>query len=129
MDEASCRNEAVRVLAVDDDARQLSLLARLLTKRGFEVRTVEGPIGVSSVVHAFDPDVVLVDVFMPALRGDQLLSIIRRNARTRRARLVLFSSADTDDLRKLAGQANADGWIQKTFDGDELARSIRRLLE
>ena len=120
--------KAVRVLAVDDDAEQLSLLARVLSKRGFDVRTVEGPIGVSSVVRAFDPDVVLVDVFMPALRGDHLLSLIRRNAGTRRARLVLFSSADRDELRKLAEDVEADGWLQKTFDGEELAKSIHRLV-
>lgn len=127
MNDPSLR-KAVRVLAVDDDAEQLSLLARVLSKRGFDVRTVEGPIGVSSMVRAFDPDVVLVDVFMPALRGDHLLSLIRRNAGTRRARLVLFSSADRDELRKLAEDVEADGWLQKTFDGEELAKSIRRLV-
>jgi DNA-binding response OmpR family regulator len=127
MNDPSLR-KAVRVLAVDDDAEQLSLLARVLRKRGFDVQTVEGPIGVSSVVRAFDPDIVLVDVFMPALRGDHLLSLIRRNAGTRRARLVLFSSADRDELRKLAEDVEADGWLQKTFDGEELARSIHQLV-
>lgn len=126
MNDPPCK--AVRVLAVDDDAEQLSLIARLLRKRGFDVLTVEGPIGVSSTVRSFDPDIVLVDVFMPALRGDHLLSLIRRNAGTRRARLVLFSSADRDELRRLAEDVEADGWLQKTFDGEELARSIRRLV-
>lgn len=111
---------------VDDDEDQLSLVARLLRSEGFDVETASSPIGVSNLARKFEPDIVLLDVNIPALSGDRLLQLLKQDHKNN-ARLVLFSASDADRLRQLAIDVRADGWIQKTFDGPALADQLRQL--
>ena len=73
----------VRVLVVDDDPDLLELVRRTLTPH-FEVQTHNSALGVSNLVRNGEPDLVLLDVNFPALKGDQVLALARRYApRTR----------------------------------------------
>lgn len=116
----------LRILVVDDDLEQLELFRRLLSGSEFAVETSSSPIGVSNIVRDFRPDVILFDVNIPALPGDRLLTLVRRNT-TSSARLVLYSSSDPEELRRLAKEVSADGWIPKGLSPRELADRIRRI--
>lgn len=115
------------MMVVDDDLRQLQLIERMLKAEGFDVVSISEPIGASNLVRSFQPDVVLLDVNIPALSGDRLLSLIRKVAEPY-ARLVLHSSDDPESLRERAHKVGADAWIQKDFSAGQLASQLRRLL-
>jgi DNA-binding response OmpR family regulator len=116
----------LRVLLVDDSEQQLELTARTLRAFGFEVQTSIGSFGVSNLVRSFLPDVVLLDVEIPALSGDRLLAIARRHA-AHGTRFVLFSSCDESKLRALASESQADAWISKSESADKLVARLRAL--
>lgn len=116
----------LRVLIVDDNQQQLDLTSRQLRSFGFEVQTVSGSFGVSNLVRTFLPDVVLLDVEIPALSGDRLLTIARRYAEPG-TRFVLFSACDETKLRALAKETQADGWISKSETAEELVSRLRKL--
>lgn len=118
-------NGSLRVMVVDDDQEQLELIARQLRAQGFEVRVWDSGIGVTNEVRDFEPDVVLLDVNIPALSGDRLVSLLRQS--NTKSRLVLFSSSDRERLRQLAAEVSADHWIQKGIEPQELAAQLRRL--
>ncbi|MCA9718660.1 MAG: response regulator [Myxococcales bacterium] len=120
--------DAIRVMVVDDDPDQLDMVARVLKRRGFVVETANSPFGVTNKARAFDPHLILVDVNIPALSGDQLIGLIRKNASLDHTRMILFSAMDEVELRKLAKQVGADGSIQKNFNGDYLSRKIKAVL-
>lgn len=115
----------LRLLVVDDDEAQLRLVQRGLEPLRFEVRTTSSPIGVSNIVRDFLPDVLLIDVNQPALNGGQILSLVRKNTSSK-AKLVLYSSADPERLRRIAMEVNADGWISKGLTSQELAKQLRK---
>lgn len=117
----------LRVLMVDDDPSQLDMTSRQLRAEGFEVRTVSESLGVSLIVREFDPHVVLLDVDIPALSGDRLLPVLRKNLRGQAPALVLFSAKDPETLRRLAHDVGADAWIPKGLDGAALAGRVREL--
>lgn len=119
---------ALRLLIVDDDEEQLDMVKRLLEAHRFDVRTTSSPIGVSNIARRFAPNVILIDVNQPALRGDRILSLVRKNTGSS-AKLVLFSSLDPGELRELARSVEADGWISKGMDASELAKRLRRISE
>ncbi|MGB1012971.1 MAG: response regulator [Nannocystaceae bacterium] len=121
-------DQPVRILVVDDDTEQLSMLSRVLERKGFLVETVNSPFGVSNKARSFKPHIILLDVHIPALSGDRLIGLIRKNTNLENTRMVLFSACDADRLRNLALEVKADGWIQKTFNGHELTRQLLALL-
>lgn len=116
-------SEKFRVLIVDDDPQHLTLVQRLLGSRGMEVETSDAPLGVSNTVRRFNPDVVLLDVHMERLTGDRILGVARRHAPPG-TRFLLHSAADETQLRALAAEAGADGWVSKSTDADELIRVV-----
>jgi two-component system OmpR family response regulator len=119
------RANSLRVLVVDDDVEHLELVQRQLQAFGFEVRTYDSGLGVTNEVREFRPDVVLLDVNIPALSGDRLVRLLRQSQST--SRLVLFSSSDRERLRSLAREVEADDWIQKGVSPNVLADRLRQL--
>lgn len=117
-----------RVLVVDDDTTQLELIERTLRSEGFDVMTCSSPIGVTSIVRSFAPHLVLMDVDIPALSGDRILAIARKNAPPM-TRFVLHSASDESVLRRLAKEVDADGWISKSVTGTDLASRVRALVK
>ena len=118
--------DPLRILVVDDDHMQLDLVSRTLKGETFEVMVCDSPIGVTNAVRSFAPDVVLMDVNIPALSGDRLLTIARKNA-PKTTRFVLYSSADESRLRALSLEIEADGWIPKSVTGDDLIARVREI--
>jgi DNA-binding response OmpR family regulator len=113
----------IRVLVVDDDQDQLTLAERTLTSFGFDVRTHRSSLGVSNLVRTCAPDLVLLDVNIPALSGDKVLTLARAQAPAN-TRFILYSASDESKLRALARASGADGYISKSTQGEELARKL-----
>lgn len=112
----------VRVLVVDDDLDLLELVRRTLTPH-FEVQTHNSALGVSNLVRNGEPDLVLLDVNFPALKGDQVLALARRYA-PRTTKFILYSAADESKLRALARASGADGYLSKSVQGSELLQKL-----
>lgn len=119
-------DRALRVLVVDDDPLQLELVQRSLRLEGFDVTVTRAALGASNLVKSFAPDVVLIDVNIPALTGDRLLTLAKKHAPPT-TRFLLYSACDESRLRALAAETGADGWISKSVGGAEIAARIRKL--
>ncbi|HEX8539358.1 MAG TPA: response regulator, partial [Cystobacter sp.] len=88
-----------RVLVEDEDPDQLDLVRRTLAPH-FDVQTHDSALGVSNLVRQGEPDLVLLDVNFPALKGDQVLTLARRYA-PRGTKFILYSATDESRLRAL----------------------------
>ncbi|QRK12203.1 response regulator [Archangium violaceum] len=115
------------VLVVDDDPAQLELVRRTLAPH-FEVQTHRSALGVSNLVRNVEPDLVLLDVNFPALKGDQVVSLARRYA-PQRTKFILYSASDEARLRSLARASGADGYLSKSVQGAELIQKLTAFRE
>ncbi|MFK7984852.1 MAG: response regulator [Sandaracinaceae bacterium] len=104
----------MRILLVDDDPRMTRITARVLEKAGFEVESTNHSFGVLNLVAVSRPDVVVIDLKMPGLRGTELLELLRADPELAGTRVVLFSGVVEHELRAYAESANADGYLHKT---------------
>jgi DNA-binding response OmpR family regulator len=116
----------LHVFIVDDDPAELKMFERLFTLEGFEVTTTEAALGVSNMVRHIAPDIVLLDVEIPALTGDRLLTLARTHAPAG-TKWVLVSACDEDRLRRMADEVQADGWMSKSWPVSHMAAQLRRL--
>jgi CheY-like chemotaxis protein len=116
-----------RVLIVDDDRSHLETTQELLEDEGYDVILQSGPFGATERIMVTRPDVVLLDVNMPALSGEMLLPILRNREQTRDVKILLHSSNDEDALRASAKRLGADGYVCKG-DLPALRRALTRVL-
>ena len=85
-------------------------------------------LGTSAYILREQPDIVVLDVNMPGLRGDMLAALLHRNAPTRTPALVLYSSLPSSELREVAAKCGAAGFVEKTGHVVELIGEIERCL-
>jgi two-component system cell cycle response regulator DivK len=111
-----------RVLILDDDLDILQICAIVLTKRGFDVTTLNNSDQILEQVRKFQPDVILMDNWIPGpggieatrqLKGSELQDIP-----------VIFFSANSN-VTQLAREAQADYFLQKPFDIAELEAIVQ----
>jgi DNA-binding response OmpR family regulator len=124
MDEAPRRG---KVLVVDDSETVLQWV-RLVLRRDYDVIARTNPLGTGAAVIREQPDLVLLDVDMPLVEGDQVVTSIRKSEFGRETVVALFSGLDPAVLVDKARKCGANGVIRKTSDPNEFIDQISKLL-
>jgi DNA-binding response OmpR family regulator len=114
-----------RILVVDDDRDVARLVSTVLEEAGHEVKAITDARQAMDTFNDFHPDLVTLDVLMPAVDGISLCLQLRRNSDVP----VLFLSAKDDPPDRVVGlRIGADDYLGKPFDNDELAARVEALL-
>src|SRR5262249_40649850 len=126
---ASATPNGRRVLLVDDDPLNLELDSMRLTEAGFEVETVLGGTQGLARARAHPPQAILTDVLMPGLDGFMLCREVRSDPRLAGVPVVLVSAGMVGpDDRRLATQAGASDFVERTLDLRGAIEALRRAL-
>lgn len=112
-----------RVLLVDDDARILSAFERLLSPSCDVVGRVTDVDALFDEAARLQPDVIVVDLFMPARDG--LETCRRLKVEIPQARIVVVSGADDGSTRNKALHAGASAFVSKMQVADDLVPAIQ----
>ena len=115
-----------KILVIDDSQSVLESARLALEDAGYEVLTLRQALMSSAKIMRGRPDLVLVDVNMPTIDGDQLVEVVRRNESANDALLLLYSAKPPAELGALARRCGADGFISKSTDPESLPRQVNR---
>ena len=117
-------------IALLDDSDLIRDLVRetLQEERGYEVVDSNTPFGFSNMLRREKPDLALLDVTMPTLRGDKLAEIAIPSMAWP-ARSSCSPIAPRRELEAMVKAVKAAGYIRKTSDMDEVVRSVERFLK
>lgn len=121
------RAKGRKVLIVDDSDIQLYFEELALVRAGFEVRTANSVDRFDEILESWQPDIVLTDVQMPDIRGDELCAVLKQRIGTARTPVVLFSSLPDAELAILARRCHADGYLSKQAGLERLAEELEAL--
>lgn len=111
------------LMVVEDDEAVRAVVVEALTGQGYRVHSTSVP---GDALHVGDPyDLLVTDVVMPGMNGRELhqaLRVLRPDLK------VLFISGYTDQILSESEDAT-QGFLQKPFSMDALARKVRELLD
>jgi CheY-like chemotaxis protein len=105
--------EKKRVLVIDDEEMHLYTAKGLLDNNRLEVITHKGSFGATNCVKTVRPDLVLLDVNMPALSGDNLVNLIKPCCKELQIPILFYSSNDEGMLRELVAAHGVMGHVCK----------------
>jgi DNA-binding response OmpR family regulator len=111
-----------RVLVVDDEPEVGAMLRDALVEFGYVVKNARSGPEALGLMNAFAPDVVLLDVMMPGMSGDEVLSRLRRG-HPQVAVVMVTAQQDEEAGRQLLAQGAVD-YVQKPCDLDVLERIV-----
>ena len=116
-----------KIVLLDDSDLIRELVREALEAEGYEVVDTGTPFGFSNLLRREKPDLALLDVTMPTLRGDKLAQIAIQHGVD--CPIVLFSDRPASELQAMSSSVKAAGYIRKTGDMDEVVRSVARFLK
>jgi putative two-component system response regulator len=119
-----------QVLVVDDDESVLTTIRQILTRSGVaEIRTTTDPRRVLSMFQESIPDLVMMDIHMPALDGYVLLRQLSARIPEGDFVPILVVSGDlASDAKQKALTLGASDFVQKPFEAIELQLRVKNLL-
>ena len=115
-----------RVLVVEDDAALRDTLAEVLADDGHEVRVATDGEAALTLLQAWVPDLIVLDLMMPRMDGYAFREGQRAVTGTATTKVLLLSAAR--EVAAAAAELRADAWLVKPFGLNDVLRSVDELI-
>lgn len=126
-EELSDSPDGARVLVVEDNAEMRSFITACLASC-YRIRQAANGEDALKVALAWLPDLVVPDVAMPKMAGDQLVLALRRHDELAHTPILLLSARTDQEFRVLQLESGAQDYLIKPFSVAELQARVRNLV-
>jgi two-component system, cell cycle response regulator DivK len=117
-----------RILCVEDNADNLFMLQRRLTRSGFEVTIAMDGAQTVEEVKTLLPDLIVMDLNLPGLDGCEATRRLKNLPETKHIPIIVLTADTTQKSREKALAAGCDEFALKPIDFEGLVGKIRSLL-
>lgn len=123
--------EQARVLVVDDDAQNVRYIKDVLEWAGYEqVAGTTQPTEVLAQLHQYRPDLILLDLIMPAMDGYEVMEVLQQELPPDGYLPILVLTSDTSqEAKRRALSLGAKDFLTKPFSPTEIRHRVANLLE
>lgn len=116
--------DAPKILCVDDSEEMLAAMKLALERDGCSVATASTASEASRELVDFEPDLILLDLEMPDVDGEELMSVLSEFYGAQGSRTVIFSAMSRKRIRDAVARLGALGALPKPCDLDELGARL-----
>jgi twitching motility two-component system response regulator PilH len=121
-------SSAPLVLVIDDSPTETRILSHSLIKAGYRVEIAGNGLEGVEMARRLMPDMILMDVIMPALNGFQATRMLHRDESTARIPIIILSTKDQPTDRTWGLRQGAVDYLVKPVDIADLLGRIRAIL-
>lgn len=121
----------LKVCIIDDDPIVIDLLQVVLGELGYAMSSRTSAMGALSWIQSERPDIVLVDLNMPGLPGDEWLDMITQESLIRADEppsFVIFSSRSRAELERVVRDTCAVGYVQKQGGAEGFGEVFQKIV-
>jgi len=116
------------VVIIDDDEMLLTLAGAILTNEGYKVRTASDSAMANQYIFGeLRPALILIDVMMPELQGDEIAKLLKENPDTSSIPILLMSGMSEEELDEMVLKTGVNGYLIKPFSFEELVEAVRKI--
>src|SRR5436190_199090 len=117
-----------RILVVDDHEDNIELLRARLEAWGYEVDAAHDGAQALEIVHRAPPDLILLDVMMPSLDGNEVARRVKHDRALPFIPIIMQTALDSTENKVEGLEAGADDYITKPIEFAELKARLRSML-
>jgi two-component system copper resistance phosphate regulon response regulator CusR len=116
----------MRLLLVEDEKKVSELVARALRQESYAVDVADDGVSGWELAQAYEYDLIILDLMLPGLPGEELLKRIRR--RNHQVPILILTARDATEEKVQNFEAGADDYLTKPFAFAELVMRVKALL-
>jgi DNA-binding response OmpR family regulator len=116
------------LLVIEDEPATRNLLNSMLMRAGFDVIVAEDGRTGLEIVKSHKPDLVLLDLRLPTIRGLDVLRQIRGHPATARLPVIILTAEAEETDRIIGLELGADDYVTKPFSPRELVARVSTVL-
>jgi CheY-like chemotaxis protein len=117
-----------KILMVEDNEMNVNMLSRRLQKRGYQVVTAGDGSQGYSLARSESPDLILMDISLPAMDGWELTRLLKLDETTRHIPIIALTAHALVTDREKAFEAGCDEYETKPIDFERLTKKMESLL-
>jgi two-component system cell cycle response regulator DivK len=118
-----------KALIVDDNVNNLILEKDLLEVAGFEVFISENAAGGMAIARKEIPDIILMDVRLPDMRGTEAARILRQDKETQNIPIVFVTASVMVEGREAINAIPNSGFVGKPINTRTFAKEITQFIK
>ena len=111
-----------KVLIIEDELKIQHIIKAYLEKDGFEVYTASDGTKGLEAIHEYLPDLIILDLMLPGIPGEQLLAQVRQ---TSEIPVIILSAKSSEDERIFGLNIGAEDYLVKPFSPRELVARVQ----
>lgn len=115
-------------LVVDDDPTQQLIISKLLKKVGLDVIVASDGVEALEQVQSTSPVLVILDILMPRMNGYEVCQRLKSNEKTQNLPVLIYSGQEKEFNLKKESKTNADAYLSKLCQPQELINTVLQLL-
>ncbi|MFH0891542.1 MAG: response regulator [Candidatus Falkowbacteria bacterium] len=131
LEDPKVKKLGIKVLLVEDDSFLREICGRKLTKEGYTVyESIDGEQALNGVKQ-INPDIMLLDIILPAIDGFQILHQIRSDKDKKIAEtpiIMLSNLGQDDDIKKAMDMGANDYLVKAHFTTEEIVAKMKKIL-
>jgi CheY-like chemotaxis protein len=122
------KNQASRILVVDDSSTNIVLLEAILNGQGYQIETAQSVKEAYQIIKKEPVNLILLDLLMPRISGYDFLKEIKSNQTTKDIPVIIVSAVTDAENRKKSIELGALDFINKPIDIQFFIEKIDNIL-
>jgi DNA-binding response OmpR family regulator len=114
-----------KVLIVDDERGIIEVLEAYLERQGFEIQSAENGVEALRKVKSFDPDLMILDLMLPDISGEEVCRLVRMESDLP---ILMLTAKSAEDDRINGIVIGADDYVTKPFSPREVVVRVQAIL-
>ncbi|WP_027379585.1 response regulator [Chryseobacterium daeguense] len=116
-----------KILIFDDDTTILEVITIIFEENGYQVEISETSHDILERVSQFQPDVILMDNWIPKIGGVEATRLLKNHEEFKNIPVIYVTA--NNDIVALAEQAQADDYVAKPFNLEDLEDKVAKYLQ
>jgi two-component system response regulator VicR len=116
------------ILVIEDELDVQKVIAKRLTSRGFTVHCATDGYQAVEMAHKINPDIIVLDLQLPAGDGLSVLRKMRMTVKIQRAHVIVLTGLTNEDYKQKVLKEGVDAYLQKPYDAQVLFDTIDKIL-
>jgi two-component system alkaline phosphatase synthesis response regulator PhoP len=117
-----------RVLICDDEPNIIESVSYIVKNSGYDCIVAEDGEAALDMARSAMPDLMILDLRMPKLNGNQVCEQLKKDAATRNIHIIVLTASGQPEGHAVSLGCGADDFMTKPFSPRELGAKIKKVL-